>query len=378
MFVRWIMGTWIRIALWFFFRRIELVFHAPPPLDRCAVLAGTHQNALLDSILLAVKSPKPPFTLSRGSLFDRPMAAWFLGSLQMIPVFRFRDGFRKMRRNPEMFGAYQDVLAGGGWLSIFPEGSHFLRYTLRPFQKGVARIVFYAQQAQDWEEEIPVIPVGLQYEEHEAFGTRLLIQYGQSLSSVSYKGLHGENAKEAERAFTQELFSRAERLLVLPPQEEVPYQEALRRWKRNRGRFKDLMEQFRSDQEVVRGIDPETPTGAGREEDTETVSTQLADPTQGSIARATLRVLGWACSLPGILLHLPPLLGVRFWKRKLIKDPHLVPAMSFVGGMFLVSAWYLLLLLGLWRMGAGWTAAFAMPVLPASLWLWSRLFHLTR
>jgi 1-acyl-sn-glycerol-3-phosphate acyltransferase len=376
--IRWILGTWVRVALWLFFRRIELVFHAPLPMDRCAVLAGTHQNALLDSILLAAKSPRPPFTLSRGSLFDRRVAAWFLESLQMIPVFRFRDGFRKMRRNPEMFGAYQEVLAGGGWLLIFPEGSHFLKFTLRPFQKGVARIVFHAQEAQSWEEEIPVFPVGLQYEEHEAFGTRLLIQYGPPVSSVAYEALHDENPKKAERAFTQELFSRTEPLLVLPPQEDVAYQDALRRWKRNRGRFKDLMEQFRSDQALMNRMGPEPPAGSGREKDLEASPAPSAGPTPGSMVPATRRVLGWVCSLPGILLHLPPILGVRFWKRKLIKDPHLVPAMSFVAGMFLFPAWYLLLLFGLWQLAGGWTAALVMPVLPASLWLWSRLFHLTR
>jgi hypothetical protein len=47
-------------------------------MDECAILAGSHQNAILDSMTLAACSPKVPFTLSRGALFQGRLACWFL------------------------------------------------------------------------------------------------------------------------------------------------------------------------------------------------------------------------------------------------------------------------------------------------------------
>ena len=67
--VRAIVRRWIRAGLWFRFRKVTLVFHAPIPLDEAAILAGSHQNAILDSMTLAACSPKVPYTLSRGPSF---------------------------------------------------------------------------------------------------------------------------------------------------------------------------------------------------------------------------------------------------------------------------------------------------------------------
>ena len=43
MLIRWIMRRWALAALWFRFRKKQMVFHAPPPLDQGAILAGNHQ-----------------------------------------------------------------------------------------------------------------------------------------------------------------------------------------------------------------------------------------------------------------------------------------------------------------------------------------------
>ena len=143
--VRTIVRRWIQAGVWFRFRKVTKVFHAPIPIDEAAILAGSHQNAILDSMTLAACSPKVPYTLSRGALFQNQPGRWFLESLRMLPIYRFRDGFGRMRKNPEVFAGFVEVLRNNHWLSIFPEGSHYLRHTLRPFQKGIARIVFAAQ-----------------------------------------------------------------------------------------------------------------------------------------------------------------------------------------------------------------------------------------
>ena len=87
MLLRFFLKGWVRAGLWFRFRETRLVFHAPIPLDEPAVLAGNHQNGLLDTMTVCTRSPKVPFTLSRGSLFNNGFSRWFLGSARMIPVW---------------------------------------------------------------------------------------------------------------------------------------------------------------------------------------------------------------------------------------------------------------------------------------------------
>ncbi len=360
MLLRWIMRGWIRAALWFRFRQISLVFHAAVPMDRGAILAGNHQNAILDSMTLAACSPKVPYTLSRASLFDNGLARWFLESLRMLPIYRFRDGFGKMRKNPEIFAQCVDVLRNQGWLLMFPEGSHRVRYTLRPFQKGIARIAFASQVAEDWVREIPIIPVGLQYESHTTFGSRLLIQFGLPVSSLAYRDLHSRNPKEAERALTAELFDEMKCLLVLPPPDEEGYESAVRRWSLNKGRFPDLMEQFRADQEMVSGeVGP--PVGP--------------DPNK----TPWRKLAGYALSLPGLVLHLPVVLVTLAWEKAFVWDVHLSPAARFAAGMCLVPLWWLgaLGLLLAQAPSQPWEL-FLLVLMPLSLWLWSCCWHWTR
>jgi hypothetical protein len=227
-------------------------------------------------------------------------------------------------------------------------------------QKGIARIAFAAQEAQSWEREIPIIPVGLQYESHTTFGSRLLIQFGPPVSSLAYKNLHAGNPKEAERALTAELFEEMKRLLVLPPQDDQSYESAVQRWTLNKGRFPDLMDQFRADREIVSGGDE--PRG------------------ERALERHPWRKLvGYALSVPGIVIHLPVILVSLAWERAFVWDEHLVPAARFAAGLLLTPLWYMLAL-ALWhsRGGSIPSDVLLLGLMPLSLWLWSRLWHWTR
>ncbi|MFC1662208.1 1-acyl-sn-glycerol-3-phosphate acyltransferase [Gemmatimonadota bacterium] len=360
MVLRWILSRWVRAALWIRFRQIRIVYHAPVPLDGAAILAGNHQNAILDSLTLASCSPKTPYTLSRAALFNNRLAGAFLKSLHMLPIYRFRDGFGKMRRNTEIFQQFVEVLRSDGWLLMFPEGSHYLRYTLRPFQKGIARIALAAQDAQSWEKEIPILPVGLQYESHTTFGSRLLIQFGPPVSTLAFKALHSRNPREAEGALTEKVFDELRRLLILPPPEEERYESAVQRWNLNRARFRDLMEQFRADQEVLAGeVDPPARPGPGK--------------------NGLRKLAGYALSFPGVILHLPVILVTLALEKAFVPDIHLGPAARFAAGMFLVPLWWVGAIGVLFsQVGFFPWALGALALMPLSLWLWSRCWHWTR
>ncbi len=355
-----ILKAWVQMALWFRFRKIQWVFHAPVPMEAGAIIAGNHQNSILDSMTLTSSSPRVPYTLSRGSLFDNRFTRAFFESIQMIPVYRFRDGFGKMRKNSEVFRRFVEVLGRDEWLLIFPEGNHELRYTLRRLQKGIARIVFAAQEAQGWSKEIPIIPVGIQYEDHTGIGGRLLIQFGAPVSSLGFKEAHAENPKEAERGLTGAVFEGMRPLVVVPPSDDDGYAEAIERWKPNKGRYSDLMDQFRSDLAIVSGEEEAPP---------------LPSPAQ----RVLRKAFGHVLILPGLFFHAPATLGALAVVRIFVRDVPLIPGARFLVSMFLVPILYVVALVI-------WHAQFqSLPLdlmllllMPLSLWLWSRFNHWTR
>ena len=88
---------------------------------------------------------------------------------------------------------------------------------------------------------------------------------------------------------------------------------------------------------------------------------------------------GYGLSLPGLLLHLPPLLGILAWERAFVEDCHLAPAVRFTVGMLLIPVWYVLAL-ALWHRHTGSLASgvLLLALMPFSLWLWSRCWHWAR
>ena len=362
MLLRWILKRWIRAALWFRYREIRIVTQAPIPMDQGIIVTGNHRNSLLDSMTMAALCHKEPYTLSRASTFDKRFARPFLKAIQMLPIYRFRDGFGKMRRNAEAFGDFSRVLADGNWVLIFPEGSHYLRHVLRRFQKGFARIAFAAQEAQGWAEELSILPFGMQYDSLTTFGSRLLIQFGPPVSTLAYRDTFQKNPKEAERNLTREVRDAVERLLVVLPEDDEGYSRGLERWNRTRGRYSDLMEQFEADRKSVAEGDSVTDPCVGGE---------VGKGPLGKIAAYLLAALGVALHLPVILLTL-----ALEWA--IVRDPNLAPSLRFVYGMFLVPIWYLTAGVSMALLLQSVLLGLALVLfLPVSLWAWSRTWHWT-
>jgi len=354
---RWIARHWIRAALWFRFRKIQVVYHEAPDRGRGTILAANHQNSLLDTLTLAALSPEMPYTLSRASLFENGAMRRVLESLRFLPVYRFRDGFKGMRRNQDMFGRFADVLVRDGWLLIFAEGLHYLGFTLKPLQKGAARIAFAAHEAQEWSREVPIVPVGLQYESHTAFGSRLLVQYGPPLSTVAFRSIHARNPKEAQRALTHALAHDLRKLLVVLPGGPPTGGQIPKEWQRTRGRRKDLLKQFEEDR--VR-FD---------EEEREAARTPVPPPTNPPWRRLAGRLL----ALPGIVLHLPVLGVILAWEKLVLRDHHFMPSARFLEGLFLVPVWWSAATVLAHGLTGSWLAAvLTLALLPAALWTWSR------
>jgi 1-acyl-sn-glycerol-3-phosphate acyltransferase len=167
----------VRLALQVFFKKIYLHGVENLPKNRPFIIAGNHQTAFFEPILLACFLPMPVHSMSRGDMFAKPFFRKMLTSMNMIPIFRFRNGFGGLRQNGESFEKSYEVLKKNGSILIFSEGNVSIKKRLRSLQKGTARMALGAVEA--GVENMCIVPVGISYTYADQPRCEAMIEIGQ-------------------------------------------------------------------------------------------------------------------------------------------------------------------------------------------------------
>lgn len=127
--------------------------------------------------------------MARGDVFKQPMIRWLLSQLNMIPIYRQRDGKDSLQLNQASFDKAVDVLGKGGSVLIFVEGFCQHQTTLQlPLKKGAARILHtcWSQQV-----EVKVLPVWIRYSSFQYFPKTIAVTIGASIGKeVAENQLH--------------------------------------------------------------------------------------------------------------------------------------------------------------------------------------------
>ena len=136
-----------------------------------------HPNGLIDPLIVTVNNPRIQHFLVRASAFKKPLIKRFLESLNLIPIFRIRDGVKQLEKNTEVFEKCFDLLNQQKALMIFPEGSHNHKRNVRKLSKGFSRIVFGALERNP-ELKIHIISVGVTYQNPSIYPTDVCVHFG--------------------------------------------------------------------------------------------------------------------------------------------------------------------------------------------------------
>ncbi|MGS2727078.1 1-acyl-sn-glycerol-3-phosphate acyltransferase [Psychroserpens sp. BH13MA-6] len=174
----YIVRAYIRLGLFFYYKKIKVINAHQIPKEQAIMYLANHQNALMDALLIATKGNRFAYYLTRASVFKNPVVGSFLKSLRMLPVFRIRDGWSNLTKNTSVFSKSSQLLAAQQAITIFPEGSHNLKRTVRPLSKGFTRIIFETLE-QYPETKIGLIPVGMNYQNAKTYGDSVSINFGQ-------------------------------------------------------------------------------------------------------------------------------------------------------------------------------------------------------
>ncbi|MFZ6053422.1 1-acyl-sn-glycerol-3-phosphate acyltransferase [Halocola ammonii] len=205
-FLKVLVGAGARV----FYKNYVIVGHKNfPKGETPVVLAANHQNALMDAIVCCVTAPKQLSFLTRADIFQNPTAYRLLTHLNMLPIYRQKDKVDQVALNEVIFQECFKRLRSGGAISLFPEGNHNNKKFLRPMRKGLARVAFGAEESGNFNLDLQVIPVGIDFSEYTTFRADLLVIYGKPISMKPFVELY---KSEPARAYTELMKEVKERI----------------------------------------------------------------------------------------------------------------------------------------------------------------------
>lgn len=179
------MRTYVRFGLQSFFKDIHVVGLENIPKNKAVLFLGNHRNGLLDPILISTTNNLIHHYLTRASAFKSSIADKLLRSINMIPIYRIRDGVNSVQKNKQIFDACSKIFSENESVIMFPEGEDGLPRHLRPLKKGFARILFlHLDKFPD--ADVMIVPVGLNYNNIFEIGGSVSIHYGKPISTREY------------------------------------------------------------------------------------------------------------------------------------------------------------------------------------------------
>jgi 1-acyl-sn-glycerol-3-phosphate acyltransferase len=153
-----------------FCKRITIHNKKAFQLDGPLLIGANHPNSFFDAILVGTFMRVPVHFMTRSDIFRFKVVRFILSRLQMIPVYRIRDGKDKLSLNEQSFREARKSLRKRHHVLIFVEGFCNYQTTLQPLKKGGARIL-----DQSWEEQLPVkmLPLWIRYNSFHDFGKEI-------------------------------------------------------------------------------------------------------------------------------------------------------------------------------------------------------------
>ncbi|MFM6969451.1 MAG: 1-acyl-sn-glycerol-3-phosphate acyltransferase [Sediminibacterium sp.] len=147
------------------------------------LIVANHPDSFFDALVIAANCTYPISFLARGDVFTKPWHNFLLRALNMMPVYRQREGKEHLHKNQNSFDASVAVFKNGGTVLIFIEGICLNKNEIQPFKKGAARIL---QQAVAAGVTPAVLPAVITYNGFKHFGKKIYLMLGTTVSAIQF------------------------------------------------------------------------------------------------------------------------------------------------------------------------------------------------
>ncbi|MDP5105509.1 MAG: lysophospholipid acyltransferase family protein [Polaribacter sp.] len=175
----------VKTGLFFYTQKIRVSGTENIPKKGAILFCANHPDGLIDPLMITTNCPRESHYLVRAAAFNNPFVKKVLESLNLMPIYRMRDGINEVGKNKEIFENCFELFKKGETLLIYPEASHNRKRTIRPLSKGFTRIVFGALEKYP-DLKISIIPVGLTYQNASYYPSKVAIKYGKPISAEDF------------------------------------------------------------------------------------------------------------------------------------------------------------------------------------------------
>jgi len=222
-----------RIALGINFKKIQFSNLQKLPMNKPILLVTNHPTAFIEPCIFGSYLDRPVNFIVRGDLFKKPLYGKFLRDLHMIPIFRASEGYDNLKNNFGTFEYCYDLLKEGQLIHILAEASTHQVKRLRPLKKGTARMAFGALEKYGRDQDILLVPCGINYTAADEFRSEVMIAFGDPIPIQDFISSHDENPNKAVRSLTNKLEEEMKKLIIHVEDEQADTYEHLFEMDRN-------------------------------------------------------------------------------------------------------------------------------------------------
>ena len=195
----------VTLAFKIYFKKIYYSGAEHIPQGKPVIFSVNHPTGFFEPTLLACVFWECDFYfVTRGDLFQNPIARRILENLLMIPIYRFRDGFENMRQNAAIMDQIRDMLSEGKSIMIFSEGTTRTVKRLHPLQKGMGRMAF-SNYVKYGDLDLQIVPIGVTYSDPHTPRGEAMIKIGAAIPLSNYYDIHAENTAKAINKLTADV-----------------------------------------------------------------------------------------------------------------------------------------------------------------------------
>lgn len=193
----------LQFGLRVYFSKIRFV-NQPKKRKSRTIYISNHPSGFMDPLMVAVLQKPKVFFMTRSDLFTKVTKPFFW-ACQMLPIYRSMDD--DVKKNHDVFEECFSLLEKRNNLLLFGEGISdevFIR-RVKPLKKGAARIAFGFMEKHNWEKDLQVACVGINYENPTKMRSQVVMNNSQSVSMMKYKELYDQNPATAITALMKDV-----------------------------------------------------------------------------------------------------------------------------------------------------------------------------
>lgn len=203
---------WVRpvVKIWFEIYHKSVTYSGIEHIDwqKPIIFVPSHQNAFSDALCLILPTEYTGnrfiYPLIRADAFGNSKAIdWILTAFHMMPVYRSRDNVNLKQQNESVFAHCHQILFRNSNLLIHAEGNCIPKKKVGRLKKGPARIAFGAGEQQDFNLDLTIIPVGINYRAITEARKGIHVRFGEQIAVSDYQKRYQEHKSSAITALTR-------------------------------------------------------------------------------------------------------------------------------------------------------------------------------